>query len=191
MFFSFLSIVFFVCTGDKISGYSLLRPFQSKQGRQPVKIQSDGNCLFRAISVALTGSRAYNLQLRQVIAAFEANEQHVLNGLHETINTSKFVDHIKSISQNGVWGTNVEIIAAATLFKMDVYVATDSYKPRAAVWLKYTPYLKVKTLPDIPSATIPVLSGRTGKWIEIVHKNNNHFDAIKTIKIETLCRPIL
>ena len=38
---------------------------------------------------------------------------------------------------------------------MDVYVATDSYKPGAAVWLKYTPYLKVKTLPDIPSAAIP------------------------------------
>ena len=114
-----------------------------------------------------------------------------MNGLHQTINTSKFVDHIKSISQNGVRGTNVEIIAATTLFKMDVYVATDSYKPGVAVWLKYTPYLKVKTLPDILSATIPMLSGRTGKWIEIVHINNNHFDAIKAIKIETLCRPIL
>ena len=73
------------------------------------------------ISVALTGNQAYHLQLRQVIAAFEANELLVLNGLHETINTSKFVDHIKSISQNVVWETNVEIIAAATLFKMDVY----------------------------------------------------------------------
>ena len=131
-----------VSTGDKISGYSLLRPFLSKQVCQPVKVLSDKNCLFRAISVALTGNQAYHLQLRQVIAAFEANEQLVLNGLHETINTSKFVDHIKSISQNGVWGTNVEMIAATTLFKMDVYVATDSYKPGVSVWLKYTPYLK-------------------------------------------------
>ena len=88
-----------------------------------------------------------------------------MNGLHETINTSKFIDLIKSISQNGVWGTNVEIITAATLFKMGVYVATDSYKPGTALWLKYTPYLKVKTVPDIPAATIPVLSGRSGKWI--------------------------
>ena len=53
--------------------------------------------------------------------------------------TFLFVDDFKSISQNGVNGTNVEIIAATTLFKMDVYVATDSYKPGAAVWLKYTP----------------------------------------------------
>ena len=102
--------------------------FLSKQGRQPVKVQNDGNCLFRAISVALTANQAYHLHLRQVIAAFKANELLVLNGLHETINTSKFVDHIKSISQNGVWRTNVEIIAA-TLFKIDAYVATDSYKP--------------------------------------------------------------
>ena len=93
--------------------------YLSKQGHTPVKVQSDGNCLIRAISAALTGNQAYYLQLRQVpcTAAFEAHEQLVLNGLHETINTSKFVDHIKSVSQNGVWGTNVEIIAAATLFK--------------------------------------------------------------------------
>ena len=38
----------------------------------------------------------------------------------------------------------MEIIAAVTMFKMDMYVATDSYyKPGAAVWLNYAPYLKV------------------------------------------------
>ena len=61
-----------------------------------------------------------------------------------------------------IWGTNVEMIAATTL---DVYVPTDSYKPGASIWLKYTPFFKVKTLPDIPSASIPELSWRTGKWI--------------------------
>ena len=105
------------------------------------------------------------LQLRQVKAAFEANEQLVLNGRHETINTSKFVDHIKSVSQNGQM--------LQPLHCLDAYVATDSYKPGAAVWLKYTPYLKVKILPDIFSATIPELSGRTGKWRNCSYKEQS------------------
>ena len=42
------------------------------------------------------------------------------------------------------------------------------HKPGAAVWLKYTPYIKVKTTQDIPAATIPVLSERSGKWIELI-----------------------
>ena len=67
---------------------------------------------------------------------------------------------------------------------MDVYVATDSYhRLGAAVWLKYTPYFKVKTVSDTP-ATIPVFSGRSGQWKEISHINN-HFEPIKT---QSLCR---
>ena len=56
--FIFAINCFFLSTGDKISGYSVLRPFLSKQGHQPVKVQSDENCLFHAISVAFTGTPA-------------------------------------------------------------------------------------------------------------------------------------
>ena len=61
--FDFVINVLIVSVGDKISGYSLLKPFLSKQGRQAVQVQSDGSCLFCAISVALTGNQAYHLQL--------------------------------------------------------------------------------------------------------------------------------
>ena len=54
------------------------------------------------------------------------------------LNATKFDDHLRSIRKTAVLGTNLEIIAAATLFVLDVYVATDSYKPGTAVWLKYS-----------------------------------------------------
>ena len=36
-------------------------------------------------------------------------------------------------------GTNSEIIVTATLFGVDIYVASDSYRPGKPVWLKYSP----------------------------------------------------
>jgi len=43
--------------------------------------------------------------------------------------------HSKNIKKQYIWG----IIAAATLFQTDVYVATDSYQPGSVTWLLYTP----------------------------------------------------
>lgn len=172
------------------SGYAVLKPFLQQQGREPEKVVGDGNCLFRALSIQLTGTQDYQLQLRKVIVAFESSEKLVFRGLHETINRTRFDDHLRSICKTAVWGTNLEIIAAATLFALDVYVATDGYKPGTAVWLKYTPYARIKTMPQIPTS-IPVLPERNGQWIEIVHVNNNHFDAIKPIGVARLCRPVL
>ena len=83
----------------------------------------------------------------------------MFQGLHETINATKFEDHLRSIHKTAVWGTN---IAAATLFALDVYVATDSYKPGTAVWLKYSPYMRIKTAVQLPTS-IPVLSEKKGK----------------------------
>ena len=34
--------------------------------------------------------------------------------------------HLDAVSKVGSWGTQLELVAAATLFKVDIYVATDS-----------------------------------------------------------------
>lgn len=174
------------------SGYAVLKPFLQQQGREPEKVLGDGNCLFRALSLQLTGTQDYQLQLRKEIASFESSEKLVFRGLHETVNSTRFDDHLRSIRKTAVWGTNLEIIAAATLFALDVYVATDNYKPGTPVWLKYTPYARIKATPQIPT-TIPVLPERSGhdQWIEIAHVNNNHFDAVIPLGVERLCRPFL
>ena len=108
------------------SGYTILKPFLQQQGREPDVVLGDGNCLFCALSIQLSGTQDYQLQLREIIAAFESSEKLAFQGLHETINATKFDDHLRSIRKTAVWGTNLEIIAAATLFALDVYVATDS-----------------------------------------------------------------
>ena len=111
--------------------------------------------------------------VEKTIAAFEQSEKLVFQGLHETVNATKFEDHLRSICKTAVWGTNLEIIAAATLFALDVY----SYKRGTAPWLKCSPYMRIKTAVQLP-LVFQFYQRKKGKWIEIMDVNNNHFDAI-------------
>lgn len=45
------------------------------------------------------------------------------------------------MQQNRKWGTPVELIAAASLFEMDVFVLTDTYGGTSSEyrWMKYSP----------------------------------------------------
>ena len=110
------------------TGYEVFKPFLFKQGREPDRVLGDGNCLFRALSRALTGVEDHHIALRKTIAEFEASNTTTFQPLHIAINqTIPFPDHLQNIRKLSVWGTNLEIIAAASLFQLDIYLATETY----------------------------------------------------------------
>ena len=120
------------------TGYLVLLPFLQKQGRTIDRVLRDGNCLFRALSLQLTGAQDYHMDLRRIITQCESKIK-AFQGLHATINQRTFADHLKNIGKTCIWGTNLEIIVTATFFGIDIYVATDSYRPGSPTWLKYSP----------------------------------------------------
>ena len=81
------------------------------------KIFRDGNCLFHAIF----------LQLHV--------EPSILKVCMLLLINHHFAEHIR---QTYVWGAT---IATATLFGMDIYVATDTHRRGMPIWLKYTWWL--------------------------------------------------
>lgn len=174
----------------------MLVPFLKKQDRAIDGVLGDGNCLFRALSLQLTGDQVHHLNLRRIIAQCESKLK-AFEGIHAAINQTKFSEHVKNIRKTCTWGTNVEIIATATLFEIDIYVVSDSYKPGRPTWLKYSPSLSAtKELHGSPaikdlSSTFPVLPQRKNQWLEIAHISRCHFDAIKSITIGDRCRPVL
>ena len=109
-------------TGAPKSGYAVLLPFLQKQGRTVERALGDGNCLFRSLSLQLTGTQDHHIKLRKAIAKFEQTEG-VFEKLHKTINRTPFLSHLQKIKKTCVWGTNVEVMATASLFQIDVYVA--------------------------------------------------------------------
>ena len=170
------------------SGHTTLAPFLRQQGRALDSVLGDGNCLFRAISKHLTGVEHQHLLLRKTIAHFEAANQAVFSSLHTAINQTEFTEHLKNMKMPYVWGTSVEIMAAASLFQLDFYVATDSYKPGVPTWLLYTP----KPLSVLSNRTVPnQLRDQKKGWVELAFVRQCHFDNVKTLEGSQVTRPEL
>ena len=149
------------------TGYAALSPFLHQQGRSIERVLGDGNCLFRSLSHQLTGTQDHHLILRKTITKFEQSYYGMFQQLHNTINRTPFSSHIKNMKKTCIWGTTVEIIATATLFQVDIYIATDSYS-QEPTWLKYTPRSTAGAPQNamIASSLRPFLNHAAG-WLEI------------------------
>ena len=177
------------------TGYSVLKPFLNEQDREVDRVLGDGNCLFRAFSKAICGVEDYHLHLRKAIAEFEMDNNKLFRPIHEAVNQTKFNTHVQNIKKQYTWGTSTEITAAATLLQVEVYVATDSYRPGVPMWLQYEPkptYLltHATNLPYLSKYNINIQCNF--HWIELTHVSSIHFDTTKPLKgYCTLSKPKL
>lgn len=175
-------------------GYNILTPFLNIQGRKIERVLGDGNCLFRALSLQITGDQEHHLTLRKIIAHTEAKVD-LFKKFHLAINQTDYIDHQKNMSRSCTWGTNLEIVVTATIFQLDIYVASDTYRPGKVTWLKYCPdraaILEVEKHPSIVDFInkFPIVMAK--QWLEIAHVCKCHFDSIKADTIAPLKRPVL
>ena len=98
------------------------------------RITGDGNCLFRALSYFLTGRQTYHMILRQKIVDHMNSIEHVLRP-HMNSSVKDYLA-TSNMRNSGVWGTDIEIFAAASLFSVDIYVYSqfgNSFK-----WSKFS-----------------------------------------------------
>ena len=79
-------------------------------------ILGDGNCLFRGLAVAITGWETAHLAFRQLIC------EHISEvGTYMNIDPHKYLKDSKMKSLK-IYGTDVEIMAAAQIIGCDIYV---------------------------------------------------------------------
>ena len=100
----------------------------------------DGNCLFRAFSLLLTGSQASHQHIREFIAFFMFTNQQLFSSLTGGSALKYLTD--SGMLQTGVWGTELEIVAFATILNCRVYVfskhgASSQWVPYDAMSGKY------------------------------------------------------
>ncbi len=95
-------------------GYNIITPFLNAQGRTIERVLGDGNCLFCALSLQLTGDQEHHLMLRKIIANSEAKFE-LFKKFHLAVNQTDYVEHQKNMSQSCTWGTNLEVIVTATI----------------------------------------------------------------------------
>ena len=90
------------------------------------KIQGDGNCFFRAISFALSGTEDNHMQLRMATVNYLLQNGNKFNGFLRQgfVNVEEYVVQ-ERMFDCGTWATEVEIMAVAHMLKTDIYTFDD------------------------------------------------------------------
>ena len=82
----------------------------------------DGNCLFRCLSQHIFNNQDKHQFIRQLLCNFEVLNETIFR-VYLTPNQSQSIhDHVKLLSNNSSWGTQVELIAAASYFQTSIFI---------------------------------------------------------------------
>ena len=134
------------------------------QGVKPPKkcfmIKGDRNCYFRAVSFILTGVEKHHFVVRQAICDFIAVHYHDLNLFLDKYKDGKEYLIDTEMRKNATWGTELEIIAMATMAKRD------------AIVYNHTGYLRYQS---------PFAQGKSIECVFIDKRAGGHFNVILEI----------
>lgn len=153
--------------------------FLKHQGRKMESVLGDGNCLFRALSFRLFEDEELHSKIRSDITHMINENKQKFTPL--LIQETSIEAHIRKMYKLGTWGTHLEIIAAATLYQLPIYVASRRVQGQAYYWRKYSP-ISVDNL-------VSINTGRT--HIELIHINDCHFDPVIPISSYGVSEPVI
>jgi hypothetical protein len=128
-------------------------------------VAGDGNCLFRSFSYLLAGCDSSYALIRTIICNYISTN---FTGL------GVGADYVQrnGMHNNGEWGTEVEIMAFASLTRSDVYVYSSVGAPDGLPrWLRFRPNL------NLPG----VLGAYTGGSFCINHAGQSHYEPVLDI----------
>jgi len=134
------------------------------QQRKRIVIEGDGNCLFRALASTIYKTQDMHTKMRAMLVDFVANNKTQF----QPFLTTPLEDHIRHMRYERIWGTAIELMAAASLMLHHLCV----YR-----WVRYNP-LKESALvfPEEPYPT----QANDLNHIELLHTSGCHYDCIGT-----------
>ena len=137
--------------------------------REPrvTRIKGDGNCLFRGLSMAVTGWETGHLKIRQLVCD-HINDIGPYNS-KDASDGPKYL-HQSGMHRDTVYGTDVEIFSAAQVLSTDIYVY-HKYGNNGLKWLYF-----------------PCVHG-SGNWKNAIYLDNKtgngitgHFDYVTGLR---------
>ena len=113
------------------------RTLRADQRLKTSRIKGDGNCLFRAFSSVISGTQNNHDILRVLTVSYMLEHPEVFNSICD--NVTQYIKQSRMASL-GVWGTEIEIFALATMLDATVFVYSDC--GMTSKWLPYRPLLE-------------------------------------------------
>ena len=165
-----------------------LTVFLASSGRKVKPIIGDGNCLFRTLSDQLFNTQDEHLLVQTTLVRLENLKKTVFqNYLLSQVNTDTITSHTELMLRPHVWGTHMEVIAAASLFQIPVYFTKESESVDGEYhWQVIHPlpseklrYPKIVDHPPVEMATLT--------HFELAYTRGTHYDSIISIDTGKPC----
>eukprot|EP00300_Choanocystis_sp_HF-7_P013894 c18492_g1_i1.p1 GENE.c18492_g1_i1~~c18492_g1_i1.p1 ORF type:complete len:350 (+),score=95.47 c18492_g1_i1:28-1050(+) len=128
-------------------------------------VESDGNCLFRAIADQLEGDESLHKTYRQKILEFIRTNREDFEFFIE--DDEPFDDYLQRMADNAEWGGQLEITAASRLFSVDVVIHQL----------------------DLPDYEMRAGPQPTTKQIHLFYVTDLHYASVRPIKPSTVSGP--
>ena len=147
-------------------------------------IIGDGNCFYRSVAQIVYGDEMLHGKIRELLADFiSRNRTHF-----QPYIDGDMVEYIARVQLTRVWGTAVELLAAASLFDIPVYTLVpykDTYH-----WLCYKPLENAKLI--YPKEPPPSRLHHIDHF-ELLNVHGCHYDVIASEDggVYMLDRPLL
>lgn len=135
-------------------------------------IQGDGNCLFRALSSIICDNEDSHQHIRRLLVTFSRhNKQHFQAFCHPV----PIEQHINGMENDRVWGTDLEIHAAAALWQVKIYVCIPD-SGSSYSWIYFNPIPPSQLTIPIQCKELPCPPGVF--HFELFHTWRCHYDVI-------------
>jgi OTU-like cysteine protease/SEC-C motif len=153
----------------------LVSRIESDQNRSLVYINADGNCLFRALSDQLYQDRgSRHAEVRSEVVDFLENQQSqfelfVVTDSDDTDDNEGarcYGDYIDRLRQDGTWGGNLELVAAATLYQRRITV--------------YTTDLEMLVEPLLINSKRQL----SGPNLLLTYHDNEHYNSVRDVSVK-------
>ena len=168
-----------------IPAYTQLNDIVQQYGHKIHRVTPDGNCLFRALSHQAFGDQMYHIQLRAALVMQISNNLKKYQPFY--IGRNPYHEHVASMYKDGVWGTQLELQAAADCIRLPIYELIYNSTTGCHKWIVFKPRHFLSLPEDImPQPHFPF----TVDHIELLH-NKHHYDSIVSDNFNKLQVPSL
>ena len=157
--------------------------------RMAKQIKEDGNCLFRAVAFHTLGDEDKHDDIHTLLVRFEKlNKALFENRFIPSGNATSFRDHLKRQLWPGVWGTQVGLMATATLFQVPVYCCYTNLSRTKYHWeaIKLIATPANLRVPEVVEED-PVAKMHTPHHFGLLYWELTHFGCIVSQPNDSLC----
>ena len=136
-------------------------------------VRGDGNCPFRSLSTIICGNEDNHQLIRRTLVTFTLHNKKLFQRF---CYPKPIEEHISGMKNDRIWGTDLEIHAAASLWQVKIYVCQPNTTDSSYSWICFAPFPQSQIM--CPRECQELLCPPGVFHFELFYASRCHFDVI-------------